>query len=88
MITYYKEENGDYLGVNKDVANRQFESILGAPQYEARVTGTPGELDSVYTTGVSKTYLDQQCTPVEPEDVPEEWLEAIDYEQEPVAQEE
>ena len=80
MITYYKEENGDYLAVNKDVAYRQFESILGAAQYQALVTGAPGDPDSIYATGVSQSYLNELCTPVDEEEVPEEWREAIDEE--------
>lgn len=80
MIAYYKEDNGDYLAVNKEVTYRQFEALLGAAQFQARVTGTPGDPGSVYTTGVSETYLTKQCTPVDADNVPDKWLEAIDDE--------
>jgi hypothetical protein len=77
MITFFKEENGDYLAVNKDIEYRQFESLLGGAQYQALVTGAPGDPDSIYATSVSQSYLSDECTPVDREEVPQEWREAI-----------
>lgn len=79
MIKYFEEPNGDYLAVDTESRNRRFESLLGGPQLEARVTGSKGDPDSVYTTDVNTSYLENRCERVDAEDVPDEWIEAIDY---------
>lgn len=79
MIQYFEEPNGDYLAVDTESKNRQFESLLGSPQLEGRVTGSKGDPDSIYTTDVNASYLDERCEEVEPEEVPDEWIDAIDY---------
>jgi hypothetical protein len=77
-IVYYQEkESGDYLAV--DTSTNAYYRQQGRDHFEGRSTAIQGDVNSVCTTGISREYLKTKCKRVLLRKVPQEWLEAIGY---------
>jgi hypothetical protein len=73
-VHYFREKNGDYFAV--ETTRRQ------GNVYDGRAAAIAGAAGSVQTTGIHRNYWRNRnlCTPVNKEEVPPEWLEAIGLE--------
>ena len=76
MILYYRERNGDFLAIDTGT-NSYYLQVLGHDTLEGRATAIDGQVGSVCTTGVSRSYLKRNCKRVARARVPAEWWRAI-----------
>lgn len=76
MILFYQEKNGDFLAIDT-TTNGYYRQVLGHDTFEGRATAIEGQVGSVCTTGISRSYLAQNCKRVARARVPGEWLRAI-----------
>ncbi len=76
MIQFYRENNGDYLAIDT-ASNAYYRQVLGHDTFEGRATAIEGQVGSVCTTGISRSYLQQNCNRVARAEVPAEWQRAI-----------
>jgi len=79
VIVYYRENNGDFLAIDTST-NAYYLAVLGKDHFEGRATAIAGQVGSVCTTGISKTFLWNECKRVAKIAVPADWRRAIGYE--------
>jgi hypothetical protein len=78
MIIYYREKSGDFLAIETST-NSYYLKNFAKDHYEGRATAIAGQVGSVCTTGISRTFLRQECKRVAKAKVPTKWLKATGY---------
>ncbi len=78
MIVYYREANGDFLGIDT-ASNAHHRGVLGRDDFDGRAAAVAGLVGSVCTTGIARAYLAANCERVAEESVPAGWLRALGY---------
>jgi hypothetical protein len=84
-LRFFQESNGDYLAIDPDSLS-YYQKNFGEDQYEGRGTAIAGSVSSVQTTAISEEFL-KGCQEVPRDQVPAEWLRAIEGDEPTVAHE-
>ena len=78
MISFYREQNGDFLAIDTST-NRYYLETFGKDHFEGRATAIESLVGSVCTTAVSRDFMRANCKRVPKARVPADWLQAIGY---------
>ena len=69
MKYYLEHETGDYLAVDFE-----FSWLTDREYFSARATAIANEPSSICTTGVCKNFLKHDCTEVDKEAIPKDYM--------------
>ena len=77
-LKYYQEQDkaGDYVSI--DPTTNDYYKSTGRPGlFEGRATAIHGDVTSVCTISISRTWLNRKCHRVDKASIPTEWLEVL-----------
>jgi hypothetical protein len=76
VILFYHELNGDFLAIDAGT-NHYYRGVLGHDDFEGRVAAIEGQVGSVCSTAISRSYLLSKCKRIAKSNVPSDWRKAI-----------
>jgi hypothetical protein len=77
-LMYYQEQDkaGDYVSIDP-TTNEYYLKNFHRDVFEGRATAIHGNVTSVCTTGISRTWLKKKCHRVAKDSIPAKWLEVL-----------
>ena len=77
-LKYYQERNksGDYVSIDPSTNDYYLKNDLG-DLFEGRTTAIEGNVNSVCTSSISRSFLTLKCRRVAKSSIPADWLEVL-----------